>query len=70
MLSWCYVGNFVFNFREVNYGYGNDSFIGQLKWFGISYHKVIEKLLWLSYHERKHFVCQESTLFTFENLFL
>ena len=46
----------------------NESAIGQLKQFGIGYHKVIKKLLGVSYHESNHFACQESRMFTFENL--
>ena len=36
--------------------------------FAIGYHKAIKKLLGVSTHESNHFVCQESSLFTFEHL--
>ena len=34
----------------------------------VGYHKAIKKLLGVSTHESNHFVCQESSLFTFEHL--
>ena len=38
------------------------------KQFAVGYHKAIKKMLNLSYHEIKHYACQEAQCFTFKHL--
>ena len=42
--------------------------LGQLKQFGIGYHKAVKKIMNLSTHESNHYACQEARLFTFDHL--
>ena len=54
--------------------YGNDLWIRKpsltapLKQFAVGYHKAIENILNLSYHESNHYACQEGEILTFQHL--
>ena len=48
--------------------FNNRRALTNLKHFSVGYHKVIKKILGISYHESNHYACQEAHLLTFEHL--